>query len=141
MEDPYQLERFVDAQDFNKTYERAVSDLRTGRKFGHWMWFIFPQIEGLSRSSISRKFAISSLAEAQAYLRHPILGPRLIRCTEILIEINGKSAIEIFGPTDAMKLRSSMTLFMNAAPDESIFKEVLAKYFDGSPDHIAIVRL
>jgi uncharacterized protein (DUF1810 family) len=141
VEDPYQLERFVDAQDFNETYERAVSELRKGRKIGHWMWFIFPQIEGLSRSSMSRSFAISSLAEAQAYLRHPILGPRLIRCSEILIKINGKSAIDIFGPTDAMKLRSSMTLFMNAAPDQPMFKEVLAKYFHGSPDHSTIVRL
>jgi uncharacterized protein (DUF1810 family) len=141
MDDPYQLERFVVAQDFNETYEQAVSELRAGRKMGHWIWFIFPQIAGLGHSSMSRKFAISSLAEAQAYLRHSMLGSRLIRCTQILIDINGKSATDIFGSTDAMKLRSSMTLFMNAAPTEPIFREVLAKYFRGSPDHSTLVRL
>jgi uncharacterized protein (DUF1810 family) len=139
MEDPYQLERFVAAQDLN--YEKAVSELRTGRKIGHWMWFVFPQVTGLGHSLTSRKFAISSLAEAQAYLRHPLLGPRLIKCTQILIGIKGKSATEIFGSTDAMKLRSSMTLFMTAAPDEPVFREVLVKYFLGSPDQSTIVRL
>jgi uncharacterized protein (DUF1810 family) len=141
MDDPYQLERFVDAQDFNETYEQAVSELCEGRKIGHWMWFIFPQIAGLGYSPMSRKFAISSLAEAQAYLRHRVLGSRLTRCTQVLIGINGKSATEIFGSTDAMKLRSSMTLFMNAAPDDPIFREALAKYFHGSPDHSTLVRL
>src|SRR5215471_9212246 len=117
MASPYQLERFVDAQDLNGIYEQALSELRAGRKVGHWMWFIFPQIAGLGHSSMSQKFAISSLTEAQAYLRHPILGPRLTRCAQAVMDINGKSATDIFGGIDAMKLRSSMTLFINAAPD------------------------
>jgi uncharacterized protein (DUF1810 family) len=137
----YQLERFVDAQGANGMYERAVSELRTGRKAGHWMWYIFPQIAGLGHSSMSRKFAISSLREAQAYLRHPILGPRLTACAQTVMEIDGKGAIEIFGGIDAMKLRSSMTLFMNAAPDEPVFRAVLDKYFNGSPDEATISRL
>jgi uncharacterized protein (DUF1810 family) len=137
----YQLGRFVDAQDLNGTYDRAVSELRAGQKVGHWMWFIFPQIAGLGRSSMSQKFAVSSIAEAQAYLRHPILGPRLTKCTQIVMGINGKGATEIFGAIDAMKLRSSMTLFMNAAPDEPIFRAVLDKYFNGSPDNSTVVRL
>jgi len=139
MEDPYRLERFVTAQD--PFYEAAVSELRTGRKVGHWMWFIFPQFRGLGRTSTSREFAISSLTEAQAYLRHPVLGPRLIRCAQTLTGIEGKSADEIFGSLDAMKLRSSMTLFMIAAPDKLVFAEVLAKYFHGSPDKRTIALL
>jgi uncharacterized protein (DUF1810 family) len=141
MTDPYQLERFVDAQDLNGMYERAVSELRSGQKVGHWMWFIFPQIAGLGISTTSQRFAISSLTEAQAYLRHPILGPRLTQCAQIVMGINGKSAGEIFGGIDAMKLRSSMTLFMSAAPDEPIFRAVLDKYFNGSPDKNTIGRL
>ena len=139
MEDPYRLERFVTAQD--PSYEAAVSELRTGRKVGHWMWFIFPQFRGLGRTSTAREFAISSLPEAQAYLRHPVLGPRLIRCAQTLTGIEGKSADEIFGSLDAMKLRSSMTLFMIAAPDQLVFAEVLAKYFHGSPDKRTIALL
>jgi uncharacterized protein (DUF1810 family) len=138
MASPYQLERFVHAQDLNGMYGQAVSELRTGRKVGHWMWFIFPQVAGLGHSSMSRKFAISSLTEAQAYMRHPILGPRLTTCAQTVIEINGKSATEIFGGIDAMKLRSSMTLFMNAAPDEPLFRAVLDKYFNGLPDKATI---
>lgn len=141
MTSQYQLERFIDAQDGNGTYEQAVSELRSGRKVGHWMWFIFPQIAGLGHSSMSRKFAISSLAEAQAYLRHPILGPRLTKCAQLVAGINGKSATEIFGSIDALKLRSSMTLFMSAAPDEPVFQTVLDKYFNGSPDGATIDRL
>jgi uncharacterized protein (DUF1810 family) len=138
MTTPYQLERFVDAQDLNGMYARAESELRAGRKVEHWMWFIFPQIAGLGHSSTSQKFAISSLTEARAYLRHPILGPRLTTCAQIVMGINGKSATEIFGGIDAMKLRSSMTLFMNAAPDELVFRTVLDKYFNGSPDKATI---
>jgi uncharacterized protein (DUF1810 family) len=146
MGDQYRLERFVDAQDKHykddiSYYETAVSELRTGRKIGHWMWFVFPQVKGLGYSSTSQIFAISSLTEAQAYLRHPPLGARLIKCAQILIDINGKSATEIFGSTDAMKLRSSMTLFMTAAPDEPVFREVLVKYFHGSPDQNTIDQL
>lgn len=139
MEDSYQLERFVSAQD--PFYEAVVSELRRGQKVGHWMWFIFPQVSGLGRTATSRQYAISSLPEAQAYRRHPILGPRLTECARILGEIKGKSAREIFGSLDAMKLRSSMTLFMLAAPDEPLFTEVLKKYFDGSPDEKTISLL
>jgi uncharacterized protein (DUF1810 family) len=141
MEDPYRLERFVQAQDRGGTYETAASELRNGLKVNHWIWFVFPQVAGLGHSSMSKEFAISSLAEARAYLRHPVLGPRLIECTKILMGISGKSAVDILGNIDAMKLRSSMTLFMNAAPDEPAFREVLAKYFDGSPDQETIARL
>jgi uncharacterized protein (DUF1810 family) len=141
MKDPYRLKRFVDAQNLTGTYEAAVSELRTGQKVGHWMWFIFPQVTGLGYSHMSREFGISSIAEAQAYFRHPVLGPRLIECARILIGIQGKSATDILGSIDAMKLRSSMTLFMNAEPEELIFREVLAKYFHGSADQETIVRL
>jgi uncharacterized protein (DUF1810 family) len=141
MNDPYQLGRFVDAQDLNGTYETAVSELRAGRKVSHWMWFVFPQVAGLGYSSMSRRFAISSLAEAQAYLRHPVLGARLTECAQILDGLEGKSAADIFGSVDAMKLHSSMTLFMTAAPDEPVFASVLAKYFGGSPDENTIARL
>jgi uncharacterized protein (DUF1810 family) len=143
MEDPYRLERFVDAQDRTgaDSYKAAVSELRTGRKVGHWMWYVFPQVAGLGRSWMSREFAISSLAEAQAYLQHPVLGPRLIECTRILLTINGKSASDILGAIDAMKLRSSITLFMSAAPDEAVFREVLEEYFQGSPDQETVARL
>lgn len=137
----YHLERFVDAQDLDREYDRAVSELLAGQKMGHWMWFIFPQIAGLGHSSISRKFAISSLTEAQVYLQHPILGPRLFKCAQIVMGIEGKSAADIFGTIDAMKLRSSMTLFMSAAPDDSIFRAVLDKYFNGSADENTISRL
>jgi uncharacterized protein (DUF1810 family) len=141
MEDPYRLERFVYAQDQDGIYETAVSELRNGQKVNHWMWFVFPQVTGLGHSSMAKEFAISSIAEAQAYLRHPVLGPRLIECTKILIGIEGRSAIDILGTMDAMKLRSSMTLFMNAAPDEPAFRELLAKYFRGSPDEKTIALL
>lgn len=140
MDDAYQLKRFVDAQNM-ATYERAVSELRAGEKVGHWMWFIFPQMTGLGRSPMSIKFGISSIAEAQAYLRHQVLGPRLIECTRILLGIEGKSATDILGPIDAKKLRSSMTLFMTARPEKPVFREVLAKYFQGSVDQETIVRL
>lgn len=139
MKDPYRLERFVAAQ--GPHYKAAVSELRTGQKIGHWMWFIFPQVAGLAHTSTSIEFAISSLCEAQAYLRHPVLGSRLIECARILIGVDGKSAKEIFGPLDAMKLRSSMTLFKIAAPDEPVFAKVLAKYFDETPDQRTIALL
>jgi uncharacterized protein (DUF1810 family) len=141
MEDPYQLRRFVDAQDLTGTYENAVAELRAGLKTGHWMWFIFPQVTGLGSSYMSRQFGISSVAEAQAYLRHPVLGPRLMECTRILTAIKGKSATEILGAIDAMKLRSSMTLFMSAAAEEPLFREVLAHYFRGSADQATTARL
>ena len=139
--DPYRLERFVDAQNRGGTYQRAAAELRAGRKLSHWMWFVFPQIEGLGASTMSREFAISSLAEARAYLDHPVLGPRLTECARILAATDGKRAAEIFGDIDAVKLRSSMTLFIAAAPDEPAFGEVLSRYFDGVPDEATLARL
>lgn len=138
MDDPYDLERFVTAQDADgppSTYERALDELRAGFKSSHWMWFVFPQIAGLGHSPTSRRYAISSLAEAAAYLEHPVLGPRLRESARILASLTGRSADQIFGGIDAMKLRSSMTLFHRAAPDEPLFGQVLTRYFDGIPDH------
>jgi len=141
MSDPYQLERFTAAQDQDGTYERAVAELRAGRKVSHWMWFVFPQIEGLGFSAISKRYAISSLAEARAYLSHPVLGPRLIAAATIVAGTEGKSAEQIFGPVDALKLRSSMTLFGAADPDEPVFTKVLDKYFKGTPDEATLARM
>ena len=124
------LERFVQAQDSGGTYQRAVAELRSGRKTTHWMWFIFPQIAGLGRSATAQAYAISDLAEAQAYLAHPILGPRLIECAEIVAAQQGRSAEQIFGGIDAIKLRSSMTLFAQAASDQTIFQQVIDQYYD-----------
>ncbi|MGN6676903.1 MAG: DUF1810 domain-containing protein [Streptosporangiaceae bacterium] len=135
MDDRYDLERFVTAQNAGSTYDRAVGELRAGFKSSHWMWFVFPQIAGLGQSPTSRQFAISSAAEATAYLEHPVLGPRLRECARILAGLKGRSADQIFGSVDAMKLRSSMTLFHRAAPDEALFSQVLTRYFDGIPDH------
>ena len=114
-------------------YRRAVAELRTGRKTSHWMWFIFPQISGLGRSAMAQAYAISDLAEAQAYLAHPVLGPRLVECAEIVASHQGLSAEQIFGGIDAIKLRSSMTLFARADPDQEVFRQVIEQYFEG-PD-------
>ena len=141
MSDPYRLERFTAAQDQDGTYERAVTELRAGRKVSHWMWFVFPQIEGLGFSAISKRYAISSLDEARAYLNHPVLGPRLITAANIVAGTEGRSAEQIFGPVDALKLRSSMTLFAAADPGEPVFRTVLDKYFDGAPDEATLARL
>ena len=118
MDEPYDLERFVRAQNAGRTYERAVAELRNGRKESHWMWYVFPQISGLGQSPTSKTFAISSLEEAKAYLRHPVLGARLAECTSVVAGTDGATAEEIFGGIDALKLRSSMTLFMRATSDE-----------------------
>ena len=134
MDDPYDLERFVTAQDAGRTFDQAVAELRAGRKVSHWMWFVFPQIAGLGRSATAQQFAISSLDEAQAYLRHPVLGPRLTSSAQVLTDVAGRSAEQIFGGIDALKLRSSMTLFSRAAPDQPVFGQVLEKYFGGAPD-------
>jgi uncharacterized protein (DUF1810 family) len=131
------LERFVQAQDSGGTYQRAVAELRSGRKTTHWMWFIFPQIAGLGRSATAQAYAISDLAEAQAYLAHPILGPRLIECAEIVAAQQGRSAEQIFGGIDAIKLRSSMTLFAHATPDQTIFQQVIDQYYDGQDPETA----
>ncbi len=123
-DDPYRLGRFAAAQDRGGTYQRALAELRAGRKVSHWMWFIFPQVAGLGLSAMAREYAISSLQEARAYLAHPVLGPRLAECAGALLATRGKSAEDILGPVDAMKARSSMTLFQAAAPHEPIFGDV-----------------
>jgi uncharacterized protein (DUF1810 family) len=133
-DDPYDLERFVSAQEKGGAYDSALGELRAGRKTGHWIWFVFPQIAGLGSSPTSRYFAVSSLEEARAYLRHPVLGPRLASCAGTLLELEGTTAEEIFGRLDALKLRSSMTLFLRAAPDEALFTQVLERYFAGQAD-------
>lgn len=127
------LERFVKAQDSGGTYHQAVRELRNGRKTSHWMWFIFPQIAGLGRSAMAQAFAISDLAEAQAYLRHPMLGPRLVECAGIIASHRGLTAEQIFGGIDSIKLRSSMTLFAHADPEQPVFRQVIDQYYDG-PD-------
>ena len=127
------LERFVTAQDSGGTYQRAVRELRKGRKSSHWMWFIFPQIAGLGRSATAQAYAISDLAEARAYLAHPTLGQRLVACAEIVASHQGLTAEQIFGGIDAIKLRSSMTLFAHADPDQEVFRQVIDQYFEG-PD-------
>ncbi|WP_158747969.1 DUF1810 domain-containing protein [Acidobacterium sp. S8] len=133
MQDTYNLQRFVDAQD--SVYEQVCAELRAGQKRSHWMWFIFPQIQGLGQSSMAIRFAISSLDEAKAYLQHPVLGPRLRECSGLVAAIEGHSIDEIFGYPDDLKLHSSMTLFARAAPEDPVFQEVLQKYFHGEPDH------
>jgi uncharacterized protein (DUF1810 family) len=138
---PYDLERFVTAQDARGTYASALAELRAGRKTGHWMWFVFPQIAGLGLSEMSRRYAISSLEEARAYLAHPILGQRIEECARTLTESTGGSARDIFGSVDATKLRSSMTLFARAAPDNPLFQDVLDRYFDGHADAATDERL
>lgn len=128
----FDLERFVEAQQ--GVYDGVVRELRAGRKTGHWIWFIFPQMAGLGRSSMSHNYAIGSLEEARAYLAHPVLGVRLRECAELVLGQTGRSAVEIFGSLDAMKVRSCMTLFHRAAPPESVFERVLDRYFDGVAD-------
>jgi uncharacterized protein (DUF1810 family) len=134
MQDTYRLQRFVDAQDDGGAYETALRELRDGRKRSHWMWFVFPQVAGLGQSPTSRRYAISSLDEARAYIEHPVLGPRLAESARAVAARPGASARDIFGGIDAMKLRSSMTLFHRADPDNPLFTEVLDRYFGGEPD-------
>jgi uncharacterized protein (DUF1810 family) len=140
-DDPYDLQRFVDAQDAGGTYARALTELRQGLKVSHWMWFVFPQIAGLGHSAMSRRYAISSITEAYAYLRHPLVGPRLTECSLAVAAVHDRSAVQIFGPVDAQKLQSSMTLFHRAAPEELVFQEVLERYFDGLSDAATDARL
>jgi|SRR5579863_6279234 len=137
--DPYNLERFVEAQA--PVYNRVLSELRTGMKTSHWMWFIFPQIRGLGQSAISVEYSISSRGEAQAYLAHPILGPRLKECTGLVLSVERRSIDEIFGSPDDMKFRSSMTLFAQVSPDDELFTRALQQYFDGMPDRLTLERL
>jgi uncharacterized protein (DUF1810 family) len=137
--DPHDLERFVCAQ--RGAYASAVVELRAGHKTGHWMWFVFPQIAGLGQSAMSQRYAIASLAEADAYLAHPVLGPRIAECARILTELPGHDAEAIFGGIDAVKLRSSMTLFACASEDDSVYHAVLDQYFGGETDPHTEARL
>lgn len=130
--DPFDLQRFVSAQ--REDYYTALTELRSGRKESHWMWYIFPQIDGLGYSPTSKLYAIKSLSEARAYLQHPLLGQRLIECAEIVVQLTGRSASAIFGAPDDMKLRSSMTLFAAVPGADPVFARVLEKYFAGQPD-------
>jgi uncharacterized protein (DUF1810 family) len=130
--DPYHLHRFVDAQD--SVYVQACSELKRGHKTGHWMWFIFPQMAGLGTSEMARRFAISSLGEAEAYIQHPVLGKRLEECAALVFKVSGKTAHEIFGSPDDLKFRSCMTLFARVAAKNALFEENLQKYFNGEQD-------
>ncbi len=141
MSDPFSLRRFEIAQKEGGAYERALDELRAGSKRSHWMWFVFPQIAGLGHSAMSQTYAISSLDEARAYLSHPVLGARLLECASTLIGLKGPSAEEVFGPIDAIKLRSSMTLFALAAPEQPVFDRVLDRYFGGERDEATEARL
>jgi uncharacterized protein (DUF1810 family) len=132
------LERFVEAQA--PVYDRALAELKAGRKQSHWMWFVFPQIAGLGRSPMAQHYAIQTLAEARAYLAHPLLGARLRECTQAVLDVEGKSAHEIFGSPDDLKFCSSMTLFDLAAPDD-IFRTALEKYFNGEEDRLTLEKL
>jgi len=136
MTDNYNLHRFLDAQE--RVYDAVLDELRAGRKASHWIWFIFPQIAGLGHSGMAQQFAIASLDEAKAYLQHPVLGFRLHECTQLVLDVNGRSAEEIFGYPDNLKFRSCMTLFMAATTDNKIFKDALLKYFDGEPDTLTL---
>ena len=139
--DDHDLERFVGAQNRGGTYDGALAELRNGRKQGHWIWFVFPQVAGLGSSPMAQHYAISSLAEAKAYVDHPVLGPRLRECCRALLELTASDPVPVLGHIDAMKLRSSMTLFDRAAPEEPVFAQVLAKYYGGEPDQATLSRL
>jgi uncharacterized protein (DUF1810 family) len=130
--DPHNLERFVAAQ--RATYERALAEIETGRKTSHWIWYIFPQLDGLGFSALAKQYSIKSLEEARAYLAHPILGPRLVHCAGAALAVEGRTAREIFGSPDDLKLKSSATLFALAAGQDSVFHRVLDKYFGGESD-------
>jgi uncharacterized protein (DUF1810 family) len=130
--DPHDLARFIAAQTAD--YAAALAEISAGRKQSHWMWYIFPQFQGLGFSAMSKRYAIRSAAEARAYLAHPLLGPRLVRCCVAALSVEGRSATEIFGSPDDMKLRSSATLFASVSPAGSVFEQVLEKFFDGLCD-------
>ena len=133
------LTRFVEAQ--GTVYDDVRAELQAGRKTTHWMWFVFPQLRGLGRSATARYFGIDSAAEAAAYLQHPVLGARLRECVELVLGVTGRTALEIFGSTDAMKFRSSMTLFATVATGEPLFQRALDQYFDGGPDPLTMAQL
>ena len=133
------LDRFVDAQ--RDTYDDALAELTAGRKRSHWMWFIFPQIRGLGSSPTARHYAIADADEARAYLGHAVLGPRLLKCCDAVLQHKDSSATAIFGTPDDLKLRSSVTLFQAVAPEEGRFNDVLVAFFDGKPDPLTLARL
>jgi uncharacterized protein (DUF1810 family) len=137
--DHFNLQRFIDAQE--RVYPTVLDELRSGRKRSHWIWFVFPQIAGLGSSATAARYAISSLDEARAYLRHDVLGPRLHECTRLVNAVPDRSIGEIFGSPDDMKVRSSMTLFAHAAEDNRDFVELLARYYDGNEDPLTLQRL
>jgi|SRR5215831_18926511 len=139
MPDPFDLERFVNAQ--NRVFEGVLAELRQGDKQGHWMWFIFPQMKGLGRSATSTYYGIASRAEAEAYLAHPVLGPRLIECTQLVNLVRNRPIEEIFGIVDALKFRSSMTLFSEVSNEGHPFKDALKKYFAGQADQTTLELL
>ena len=128
------LERFLEAQDAHGTFGRALEELRAGRKTSHWMWFVFPQLRGLGRSPTAQHYGLTGLDEARAYLAHPVLGPRLRTCAQALLDLGTSDAEEVLGQVDALKLRSSMTLFARTDPREPVFDAVLARFFDAEPD-------
>ncbi len=134
--DPHNLSRFVAAQEGD--YERALAEIRAGRKRSHWMWYVFPQLDGLGSSPTARLFAIKSLAEARAYLAHPVLGPRLAECAQAALAVEGLSALEIFGSPDDLKLRSCATLFAAVSPPGSVFERLLARFYRGEPDPLTL---
>jgi uncharacterized protein (DUF1810 family) len=137
--DPFELERFVAAQE--PVYRDVIAELRDGRKRSHWMWFVFPQLRGLGGSAMAARYGISSLEEADAYLRHPVLGPRLRECTQLVNGVQGRSIGEIFGSPDDLKLCSSITLFARATDDNEDFIALLDKFYDGRQDELTLQRL
>jgi uncharacterized protein (DUF1810 family) len=137
--DPFDLERFVDAQE--RAYEHVLAELRAGRKRSHWIWFVFPQVAGLGSSPTAARYAITSLDEARAYLRHELLGPRLHECAQLVNAVQGRSISEIFGSPDDLKVRSSMTLFAHATDDNHDFVQLLERYYDGEQDPLTLERL
>ena len=139
MDDPHKLQRFVDAQA--PVIDQVRHELTQGRKRSHWMWFVFPQLQGLGYSAIARKFAISDAQEAAAYLQHPVLGPRLIECSRLVLDVDGRSIEEIFGYPDYLKFCSCMTLFAHVDPGNAVFNACLRKYFGGQPDPETLARL
>jgi len=139
--DPHNLQRFIEEQASDSSYDRAHTELTAGRKRSHWMWYVFPQIEGLGSSYMAQRFAIQSREEAQAYLAHPVLGARLRELTRIVNGIEGRRIDEIFHDPDDMKFRSSMTLFAAATDDNAEFRQALEKYFEGKPDPLTLQRL
>jgi uncharacterized protein (DUF1810 family) len=138
-DDPFDLQRFVTAQE--PVYDTVLAELRAGRKRTHWIWFVFPQLRGLGRSATADRFGIASLAEARAYLEHPVLGSRLRECTRLVQRLEGRSAEDVFGFPDVLKVRSSMTLFARAADDDADFDAVLEKFYDGEPDPATVELL